>query len=61
MSPKSLKKGQSWYDTPQNKIKYEVDILENLDLSEFEKSRSNSIRVRLLHEKIQNLYERQDL
>ena len=45
----------------QNKIKYEVDILENLDLSEFEKSRSNPIRVRLLHEKIQNLYERQDL
>ncbi|MBQ9876234.1 MAG: 1-acyl-sn-glycerol-3-phosphate acyltransferase [Campylobacter sp.] len=61
MSPKSLKKGQSWYDTPQNKIKYEVDILENLDLSEFEKSRSNPIRVRLLHEKMQNLYERQDL
>lgn len=61
MSPKSLKKGQLWYDTPENKINYEVDILENLDLSEFEKFRSNPIRVRLLHKKMQNLYERQDL
>ena len=61
MSPKSLKKGQMWYDTPENKIEYEVDILENLDLNEFEKSRPNPLRVRLLHEKMQNLYERQDL
>ena len=61
MMPKSLKKGQLWYDTPENKIEYKVDILENLDLGEFEKSRPNPLRVRLLHEKIQNLYERQDL
>nr|MBP3724236.1 1-acyl-sn-glycerol-3-phosphate acyltransferase [Campylobacter sp.] len=61
MSPKSLKKGQSWYDTPKDKIKYEVDILERLDLSEFEKSHPNPIRVRLLFEKMQNLYEKEDL
>lgn len=61
MSPKSLKKGQSWYDTPKTTMKYEIGILQRLNLSEFENSKANPIRVRLLHEKMQNLYERQDL
>ena len=61
MSPKSLKKGQSWYDTPKTTMKYEIATLTRLDLGEFEKERANPIRVRLLHEKMQNLYEKEDL
>lgn len=61
MSPKSLKKGQSWYDTPKTTMKYEVNVLQRLNLSDFEPNRANPIRVRLLHERIQNLYQKEDL
>ena len=61
MSPKSLKKGQAWYDTPKATLKYEIGILESIDLKEFESNRANPIRVRLLLKNIQSLYDKEQL
>ena len=61
MDPKSLKKGQVWYDTPEVRMKYDLYELCALDLTGFEPDRPNPIRVRKLYEKISNLYEKENL
>ena len=61
MDPKSLKKGQVWYDTPEVRMKYDLYELCALDLAGFEPDRPNPIRVRKLYEKISNLYEKENL
>jgi 1-acyl-sn-glycerol-3-phosphate acyltransferase len=61
MSPKSLKKGDPWYDTPKVMMKYEIYERDAVDLGAFEPARPNPVRVRLLHKKVQEIYDKEDL
>lgn len=56
--PRALQKGRKWFDTPQTRINFSLESKEILDINSFYKDKANPIRVRLLHKKLQENYER---
>lgn len=62
MSPKEfLKKKQAWYDIPDTMVRYNINLLDVIELDEFETEKSNPVRVRLLYDRIQHMYEKENL
>ena len=57
MRPLALKKGEKWYDTPREKLKYDIALREILDLQIFAKGISNPLRVRKLHSTLSDIYK----
>ena len=57
MTPRSLKKGQSWYKTPNQTISYEISVKEPLLLDDFRANHSSPIAVRNLHSTLTKLYK----
>lgn len=56
MHPKSLQKDSKWYNTPAQTLRYEISLENQIILDDFAKDKSDSLRVRALHEYIGNLY-----
>lgn len=59
MHPRSLKKGAKWYETPKNRINFCLSVGEILDLSQFECGLSPPLRVRKLHKKLGEIYDKE--
>lgn len=56
MHPKSLQKDSKWYNTPAQTLHYEISLENQIILDDFAKDKSDSLRVRALHEYLGNLY-----
>lgn len=56
MHPKSLQKDSKWYNTPAQTLRYEISLENQIILDDFAKDKSDSLRVRALHEYLRNLY-----
>ncbi|RDU53478.1 lysophospholipid acyltransferase family protein [Helicobacter sp. MIT 01-3238] len=56
MHPKSLQKDSKWYNTPAQTLHYEILLENQIILDDFAKDKSDSLRVRALHEYLRNLY-----
>ena len=56
MHPKSLQKDSKWYNTPIQTLRYEISLESQITLNDFAKDKSDSLRVRALHEYLGNLY-----
>lgn len=56
MHPKSLQKDSKWYNTPTQTLHYEILLGNQIILDDFAKGKSDSLRVRALHEYLANLY-----
>lgn len=56
MHPKSLQKDSKWYNTPAQTLRYEILLENQIILDDFVKDKSDSLRVRALHEYLGNLY-----
>lgn len=56
MHPKSLQKDSKWYNTPTQTLRYEISLQNQIILGDFAKDKSDSLRVRTLHEYLGNLY-----
>ena len=56
MHPKSLQKDSKWYNTPAQTLRYEILLENQIILDDFAKDKSDSLRVRALHEYLGNLY-----
>lgn len=56
MHPKSLQKDSKWYNTPAKTLHYEISLENQIILDDFAKDKSDSLRVRALHEYLGNLY-----
>lgn len=56
MHPKSLQKDLKWYNTPAQTLHYEISLENQIILDDFAKDKSDSLRVRALHEYLGNLY-----
>lgn len=56
MHPKSLQKDSKWYNTPAQTLHYEISLESQIILDDFAKDKSDSLRVRALHEYLGNLY-----
>ena len=56
MHPKSLQKDSKWYNTPAKTLHYEISLENQIILDDFAKDKSDSLRVRALHEYLRNLY-----
>lgn len=56
MHPKSLQKDSKWYNTPAQTLHYEISLENQIILDDFAKGKSDSLRVRALHEYLGNLY-----
>lgn len=56
MHPKSLQKDSKWYNTPAQTLHYEISLENQIILDDFAKNKSDSLRVRALHEYLGNLY-----
>lgn len=56
MHPKSLQKDSKWYNTPAQTLHYEISLENQIILDDFTKGKSDSLRVRALHEYLGNLY-----
>ncbi|QKF71808.1 lysophospholipid acyltransferase [Campylobacter geochelonis] len=61
MQPKSLKKGESWHNTPKNLISYKLSVLKSIDITAFASNRANPVRVRELYKMLENLYKKENL
>ena len=57
MNPRSLRKNQPWYKTPDVMIKYEFKELFSLEMDEFKSEKPNPIRARELHSYISEIYK----
>lgn len=56
MHPKSLQKDSKWYNMPAQTLHYEISLENQIILDDFTKGKSDSLRVRALHEYLGNLY-----
>lgn len=56
--PRALQKGRKWFDTPEKRINFSLEQKEIIDIENFYKDKANPVRVRLLHKKLQENYER---
>lgn len=59
MNPKSLKKGQKWYNTPNSVIKYKIDVLKIINVKDILQNRALPAMARELNQKLINLYEKE--
>lgn len=59
MHPRSLQKGVKWYKTPKSKIKYKITIGDDLKIDDFLNNTQNTIRVRMLHKNINEIYKKE--
>ena len=57
MRPLALKKGEKWYDTPREKLVYDIALHKILDLQNFANGISNPLRVRKLHSTLSDIYK----
>lgn len=57
MHPRSLKKGEKWYHTPREKMKYSLILRDIWDLQHFAPNRLNPLRVRELHKNLSEIYK----
>lgn len=57
MAPRSLRKNEPWYKTPDEKIRYVFKELKKFEVSEFLKDRPSPVRARALHEEISKIYK----
>lgn len=56
MRPLALKKGEKWYDTPRETLRYSIDLKAILDLQTFAQDKPKSLRVRELHTILSQTY-----
>ena len=59
MNPRSLKKGQKWYETPKIKVKYDFKIDSEIDLEKFYANKPDTLRVRILTQEINKFYRKE--
>ena len=59
MNPRSLKKGQKWYETPKIKVKYNFKIDSEIDLEKFYANKPDTLRVRILTQEINKFYKKE--
>lgn len=57
-TPRTLQKGRKWFDAPKMRVRYTLSSKEVLDLQGFYADKPNPVRVRILHKKLQENYER---
>ncbi len=56
--PRTLQKGRKWFDAPKTRVRYTLTSKEVLDLQGFCADKPSPLRVRILHKKLQENYER---
>lgn len=59
MNPRSLRKGEPWYSTPDVMIKYDFDELFCLDMNGFFIHKPNPIRAKELHRYMNEIYRKE--
>lgn len=59
MNPRSLKKGQSWYNTPQITINYTFKVLDALHVKDYLKDRPVPAMARKLNKSLVELYKKE--
>lgn len=57
VSPKCLGKYDKWYNLPNN-IHYNIEILKEISIKDFENDKVSSLRVRHLHLHVKEIYEK---
>lgn len=57
MHPKALKKGEKWYDTPRETLRYSVIMHDIWDLQYFAQGKATPLRVRKLHSTLSDIYK----
>ena len=57
MKPRSPRKNEPWYKTPNEKIQYRFKELKKFEVAEFLKDRPSPVRARALHDEISKIYK----
>ncbi len=57
-TPRTLQKGRKWFDAPKTRVRYTLTSREIIDIKGFCADKPNPLRVRILHKKLQENYER---
>lgn len=59
MNPRSLKKGQSWYNTPKGIIEYKFKVLESIVVTDFLGTRPIPVMARELNKNLMKIYKKE--
>ncbi len=57
-NPRTLQKGRKWFDAPKTRVRYTLSSKEIIDIKGFCENKTQPLRVRALHKKLQENYER---